>query len=292
MGPGLHVKDTRPLLRATDVLSTYEQVASAGTREPASGKSWVNSMIKRQAQIQMILREARRRFKVIASHYLAADWGERVADEIKLDVKNVLENLKSCLDYLAKDIADRYAPSTADPKLIAFPFVATEAEAILLIENRLCPGLVKARPKLHALLVALNYSNPSSLWLKRMNQARNAGTHDDFANVQQEVAVPMIGLSLKGGSEFFWTAIDGDTTFRNCRITSTNLAGEPIDSVVLSALLKDGIFTPPQPRIRIRHFSAIQVKYKFATEEVGVLNVLSEAIEGVDSLTSKVWNYL
>jgi hypothetical protein len=95
--------------------------------------------MKRAASIEALLRKVNADFAGLRVAYDASLHQKTVSEDLKVAIKNIFENLRSCLDYLAQDIFDAHfmqqAPSTftippfrSDGYLPEGVYVCSEAE--------------------------------------------------------------------------------------------------------------------------------------------------------------------
>ncbi|MCX6709327.1 MAG: hypothetical protein NTW67_06825 [Candidatus Woesearchaeota archaeon] len=82
----------------------------------------------RKEQVESLLSHAKTDLARIESEYNNALRQKNISDSLKIDIKNLLENLRSILDYVAHDIyeqkikPDRIANSRPDIQKIYFPY--------------------------------------------------------------------------------------------------------------------------------------------------------------------------
>lgn len=118
---------------------------------------------------------------------------KEVSEELKVDIKNILENLRSCLDYIARDIHDRYIPDTTTR--LYFPIRHTINEFNSAI-SRYYPGLDQSAPGVYAIIEqAQPYNDP---WLGQFNRLNNDNKHEDLVE-QTRTEVRRVTVSSKGG---------------------------------------------------------------------------------------------
>ena len=65
--------------------------------------------MKRATSIEALLRKARADFVDLKVAYTASLEEKNVREDLKVAIKNILENLRSCLDYLAHDISGDFS---------------------------------------------------------------------------------------------------------------------------------------------------------------------------------------
>ena len=248
-------------------------------------------MMKRATAIITLLFRTRDSLREIRGSYAAAVYGkEAIPNQTKCVVKNILDDLKSCLDYIAQDIHEKYHPHPGTgTRKIGFPFAQNPKEFRSVIASRVCPNLDKSCPPLYAYLESLNYSNPSNVWLKRLNSARNDANHSNFLTIQKEVAAttvqilnPQGGVALELTDERGIPQKIGPFTF-----VTTDEAGNQAEVVLQE-------FTYPisiaQTHPQIRQFDSLT--YKFEGAEVSVTEMLGTSAENIKRILLDVMKYL
>ena len=62
--------------------------------------------MKRENSIKALINKSKKTFDPLKKDYQASLNQKGVSEELKINIKNIFENLRSCLDYLAHDIFD------------------------------------------------------------------------------------------------------------------------------------------------------------------------------------------
>src|SRR5437867_7361822 len=84
--------------------------------------------MKRATSIEALLRKANTDFADLRTAYDSSLQEKRVSEDMKVAIKNIFENLRSCLDYLAHDIFDTHCGAAKKPDRLYFPIRATAGE--------------------------------------------------------------------------------------------------------------------------------------------------------------------
>lgn len=103
-----------------------------------------------------------------------------------IDIKNVLENLRSALDFLAKEISDSFCTPPIGKKRrdVYFPILsktssATDFEARM---NGCFPGLQKSCPSLYSKLESYQfYASKGNEWLVQFKDLCNENKHEQLS---------------------------------------------------------------------------------------------------------------
>jgi hypothetical protein len=140
-----------------------------------------------------------------------------VREDLKADIKNIFENLRSCLDYLAHDIYETHCPAAKSPDRLYFPIRATDAEFTQAV-SRDYPGLQVTSAVVSGILESVQpYRDP---WLGRFNRMNNDNKHQDLVE-QTRTESRHVTVSRGGGSVSWGSGV----TF-GCGV---NVMGVPIE---------------------------------------------------------------
>jgi hypothetical protein len=106
-----------------------------------------------------------------------------VKPALLIDIKNIMENLRSALDFSAHGLFTKYGASAkANPK-IYFPYAGLgQTQAAFQASNRIetcIPGITAARPDIVARLEAYqHYSDQANKWLPLFMDLNNENKHE------------------------------------------------------------------------------------------------------------------
>ena len=118
--------------------------------------------MKRHASINALLQKSRTSFAPLKTAYDKSLLEKTIRDDLRIDIKNVFENLRSCLDYLAHEIFETHCSVAAKPKRLYFPISSSRADFEQVI-GRDYPGLEARCQPLFAYLESIQpYNSP---WL-------------------------------------------------------------------------------------------------------------------------------
>jgi predicted Zn-dependent peptidase len=95
--------------------------------------------MQRSKSIQALINKAKKDFVTLKTDYESSLQHQSISEELKVDIKNIFENLRSCLDYLAHDIHQECVGG-ATPSRLYFPIRQTAQEFTQAI-NRDFPNL-------------------------------------------------------------------------------------------------------------------------------------------------------
>lgn len=107
---------------------------------------------------------------------------QTVKPTLRIEIKNLLENLRSALDYCAHGLFDAFGSSAILNPRIYFPYAKmSETQAQFRSANRIekcIPGITSSRPDIVARIEAYqHYSDPSNRWLPLFMAMINENKH-------------------------------------------------------------------------------------------------------------------
>lgn len=121
-----------------------------------------------------------------------------------IEIKNVMENLRSALDFAAHGLFDKYGSSTRSNPNIYFPYALhTQTRAEFQASNRIekcIPGISGSRPDIVAQLdLYQHYSHPDNGWLPVFMDLNNENKHERLTPQTRE-EVRQLTLESGGSS--------------------------------------------------------------------------------------------
>jgi hypothetical protein len=152
--------------------------------------------MKRATSIEALLRKSQTLFADLKLAYKASLHEKHVREDLKVDIKNLFENLRSCLDYLAHDIFETHCPSVKTPDRLYFPIRSTAVEFNQVI-SRDFPGLQAINADIYGILESVQpYRDP---WLGQFNRLNNDNKHQDLVE-QTRTESQQVTVSRGGGA--------------------------------------------------------------------------------------------
>jgi len=218
--------------------------------------------MKRSASIKALISKAESNFKDLKIEYERSLHEKHVREELKVDIKNIFENLRSCLDYLARDIFETHCASAKEPTRLYFPIRQTEKEFSNVLAADF-PGLASASPITYQIIETVQpYNNP---WLGQFNKLNNHNKHQDLVE-QTRTEQRHVSVSRGGGSVSWGPGV----TFGS----GVSVMGVPIDPQTQM----------PVPNKVTKTEVTIWVDFKFAEIGQSVLPFIGRSINGVRQL--------
>lgn len=127
----------------------------------------------------------------------------RVDQLLLVEIKNYLENLRSALDYLAKEVLDRFCNKNKG-NLGGFPVVRQQKDFAARI-NGMLPGLFASRPDIYQMIKACQpYTSPGNEWLGKFNALCQENKHEQFSP-QSRLEQKGTRLTADQGGSFSWS---------------------------------------------------------------------------------------
>ncbi len=218
--------------------------------------------MKRSASIKALISRAESDFKDLKVEYDRSLHDKHVREELKVDIKNIFENLRSCLDYVARDIFEKHCAGAKEPAHLYFPIRQTGKEFGVAIASDF-PGLASASPATHQILEAVQpYNNP---WLGQFNKLNNHNKHQDLVE-QTRTEQRQVTVSRGGGSVSWGPGVNFGS--------GVSVMGVPIDPRTQM----------PVPNNVAKTEVTIWVDFKFAEIGESVLPFIERSINSVRQL--------
>ncbi len=198
-----------------------------------------------------------------------------VEPSLRIDIKNLCENLRSVLDYLAKNIREKHCPTAKTSEHFYFPILA-DSSGFNAKVPRWFPNLNINCPGLYAYLEAVQpYQSDKTKWLGLFNQVNNENKHGDLLE-QTRSETKQVKVNIKSGGSVVW---DTDAVKFG---PGVYIAGVPVDPRTQMPV--------PHPSQNIEAIT--WVDFKFHGIDVSALLLLKESFNGITQIVNKVQNWL
>ena len=205
-----------------------------------------------------------------------------IKPSLLIEIKNLMENLRSALDYSARGLFDRYGSSTKKNPRIYFPY-ATESQdsAAFQASNRIessIPGLTSGNPKAVAKLLSFqHFAGSEWAWLPKFMRLNNDNKHQQLTP-QTRTEYKERRLSSGGGSISLGPG--------------ASISMGPGTSIQIGDMLIPGgqIIGPEQPAYAVggKQEVIIWVSFRFSSNGEPVLGFLRQALVGVDQIVNEL----
>lgn len=152
--------------------------------------------MQRASSIEALLRRATADASALHVAYQTSLSAKHISDELRVQIKSIFENLRSCFDYMARDIFDSKCASAKKPNRLYFPIRQSAPEFQKAIASDFA-GLAVAAPAVVAAVEAIQpYNDP---WLGKFNKLNNHNKHQDLVE-QTRTEAKHVKVSSGGGS--------------------------------------------------------------------------------------------
>lgn len=223
----------------------------------------------RASNIEALIERSRKDFAGLKKSYEASLQEQVVHASLKVDIKNIFENLRSCLDYLSQEIFDAFCKNAKKPKQLYFPIRSTAAEFMQEIK-RSYPGLESTCTAVFEVLESMQpFQDP---WLGQFNDLNNENKHQDLVE-QTKTEVRRVTVARPEGTVSWGSAVKFGS--------GVSVMGVPIDP--RSQL--------PVPNRLVTTSVAVWVDFKFRENGLSVVPFVETSIDRVESAYRAIAKY-
>lgn len=226
--------------------------------------------MSREKSISALIKKCGDSMTTLKADYQASLKANEVSEALKVDIKNILENLRSCLDYIARDIHDKFISGT--PGRLYFP-IRHKANEFNQVISRDFSHLNQSAPDVYAILEQSQPFNDD--WLGKFNRLNNGNKHEDLVEQTRTETRRVTVASKSGEGSVSWRP---GVTFGS----GVSVMGVPID---------------PQTQMPIANTTTdtkveIWVDFRFQDNNESVIPFLDKSVDRVESICSTIQNYL
>jgi hypothetical protein len=225
--------------------------------------------MKRTASIEALLRKARESLAPLKTAYEKSLHEKTVREDLKVDIKNIFENLRSCLDYLAHEMFEKHCAGATMPKRLYFPISSSPADFQATMAKEY-PGLSSLCAPLLSYLETLQpYNAP---WLGSFNRLNNQNKHQNLVE-QVRKETRSVTVSSGGGSVSWGPGV----TFGS----GVSVMGVPIDPRTQL----------PIPNNRVQTTVTTWVDFRFAEIDESAFPFIERSVKAVEAIYSEICKY-
>lgn len=218
--------------------------------------------MKRASSVEALLKKSQSLFVDLKRAYDESLHEKQVRDDLKVDIKNIFENLRSCLDYLANEIFETHCHSAKSSKKLYFPVQFTAAEFNQIL-NRSYPGLKTKSTIVYSILESVQpYRDP---WLGQFNRLNNNNKHQNLVE-QTRMESRQVTVSRDGGSVSWGPGVTFDG--------NVSVMGVPIDPRTQM----------PVPNNVAQTQVITWVDFRFKDNEMSVLPFIEASLKNVEKI--------
>ncbi|RPJ57490.1 MAG: hypothetical protein EHM12_09100 [Dehalococcoidia bacterium] len=205
--------------------------------------------------------------------------------DLRIPVKNLMENLRSALDYIAHDIydsickPDRAAKRLPDPRTIYFPYSQQPADFVSSIGSSL-PNLSILSPNVYSIVESIQPFKSGNSWLYDLCKILNENKHDRLVPQERKetgtytVKRQQGSVSIARGPGISVTSMPGAVT----------IMGVPAD------FRGDHIATHPAGNLK--HEIITWVAFIFEGTAINILGLLDKSVPGIKAFSVSLYRIL
>jgi len=240
--------------------------------------------MSRRTDTATIIAASKKQYEAIRSDYDRALQDHSL--DLRIPVKNLMENLRSALDYMAHDVYDscckpfRAATSKSDPRNIYFPYGQTDKDFKSGLGSSL-PDLQSQSPAVYQLIESLQPFRSNDSWLYDLCTILNENKHDKLtAQVRSEVETYSVKSDYGSVSSIV----------NNPNIQVTSMAGAVEIFGVPAQFTSEGIRTVKSDRLT--HKREKWVSFTFEGANVNVIGMLDKAVVGITAFADRLYRLI
>ncbi|MEX0749605.1 MAG: hypothetical protein WD359_02260 [Dehalococcoidia bacterium] len=223
--------------------------------------------LERRSQIAALLAAARNDLRPIEAKYRSSLSSQGIDYDLQIAIKNLLENLRSALDYVAHEIRDVHCPAANKNARLYFPICPSKSSFAADL-----PDLEVNRPAIVGYLASIQpYGEPKWQWLEAFVLLTNENKHHHLVPQTRTERV-RVKATRSGAGEVSWDP-------SSVRFGSgVSILGSPVDpSSQLPA---------PSPGLEVVH--TVWVDFHFDGVPGSALGLLRQFVDGVDEILAGV----
>ena len=242
-----------------------------------------NGTMKRYEDVITLIKESQEQYMKVKELYDKALKDKSL--DIRVKVKNLMENLRSILDYTARDIYEdickihRQKSGKSDPSNIYFPYGKNENDFKSSI-GRSLPDLEILSPSIYELIKNVHPFACNNSWIYDLCAINNENKHDKLTPQTREETGT---YTVRGPSGSVSIMIN------NPNVSVTSQPGAVKTFGVPAQFTPEGIKTAPS---NLQHEKTIWVSFVFEGTNINVLNLLNNAVPGIESLITSIYKEL
>lgn len=205
--------------------------------------------------------------------------------DIRIKVKNLMENMRSTLDYTAHDVYDdickhhRQKSGKSDLFNVYFPYGKNEIDFKSSI-GRSLPNLEILSPPTYELIKNAQPFVSTDSWLYDLCVINNENKHDKLTPQTREETET---YTIRGPHGSVSAMVNNP----NVRVTSKPGAVKIFE--VPAQFTPEEIKTAPSD---LKHERTIWVSFVFEGTNINVLNLLNKAVPGIETLVTSIYEVL
>lgn len=212
--------------------------------------------------IDALLSRSTNDLQKIERGYNSSLHAREIAADLRIDIKNYCENLRSVLDYLAHDIRKTYCPNASPKVRFYFPILHNKEQYESKVGSWY-PGLKETSLELWRYLESAQPYNNTYQWIGQFNFINNENKHRNL--------IPQIRNETK---QVRVTSTRVNASWRPANVKfgpGASIGGVPIDPKTQMPV--------PHPSQKVERI--IWVDFRFAGMDISALQLLKQALSGI-----------
>jgi hypothetical protein len=224
--------------------------------------------MKRTTSIDALLRRARQTSGDLKKAYEASLQEKTIREDLKVDIKNIFENLRSCLDYLAHEMVELLC--TSKPSRLYFPIRDSKPQFEQMMARDYA-GLEAANKTVFDFLESIQPYNDR--WLGDFNELNNSNKHQDLVE-QTRTEHRRVTVSAPGGQVSWGPGV----TFGS----GVSVMGVPIDPRTQL----------PVPNNSVKTEIVLWIDFKFQSNSQSVLPFVETSLDRVEGIFHELQKHI
>lgn len=202
----------------------------------------------------------------------------QVSPTLLVEIKSLMENIRSALDFAAGALFAKYGNAKPNAK-VYFPYaLATQTAAQFRASNRIdvcIPGLLASRPDIVAVLESFQHFGGSEwTWVPTFMELNNENKHQRLTpQIRKETR--QLKISSSGGASI---VMGGGASISLGRGASIRMGGTVIPGGQKISADKPGVVIGGTQEV------TVWVSFHFSTNDAPVLPLLEQAVQGAERI--------
>lgn len=227
--------------------------------------------MNRLKSIEALINKSKKDFDTLKKDYQNSLDQKFVSEELRIDIKNIFENLRSCLDYMAHDIFEACVTGK-QPERLYFPIRHSMVYFDVVVAKDF-PNLRTTNPDVYDILELVQPYHDK--WLGEFNRLTNNNKHQDLEEQTRTESKQVKVSSINGGEAVSWTS---GVIFSG----GVSVMGVPIDPKTQL----------PVPNNQVKTEVIIWVDFCFKDNGESVLPFIEKSINAIESIYQRLGQHI
>lgn len=237
-------------------------------------------MMRKQG-IDELLDDVKETISIIDREYERTNEDLSVKELLKIKIKHALEDMRSCLDYIANDIYDELIYVDGTKKIaIHFPYGKDE-NSYKSMTGRYFKGLESKNEKLYDAIISIQPFRCGSMWLYNLCKMTNTNKHEDLIG-QKRITKAKLNIAGMGIAMFENFSGNENITFSGCNFNGI----EQEDDI----FIKNGKINAGNNE-DIVDFK-LNTEFYFENTDINCIKLVKDSYLGISKLVDEVYKIL